>query len=758
MGDQVRAGNAVTMASSREARRARVSRLRVTARVLLVSTVVGSGLPILAAVLPGSVPGLAPTAASAVAPPPKVSAWGSNTVGQVGDSTSGNVRTSPVAVQGMADIAGFASAIDAGGTHSLAVTTSGGVRAWGSDSNGQLGNGGTNANSSIPITVAGLSGAASVSGGALHSLAVTSGGQVWAWGYNFYGQVGDNTTTERAAPVQVITSGATQVSAGSDHSLALVGAAVWAWGSNSNGQTGSPTSGPPGPSLPTATGLTGFKAVAAGAFHSLALRNDGTVFSWGRNNSGQLGRNCPFGTCIDTYEAAAVPGVTNAVAVAAGASYSMALLSNGTVMAWGANSSGQLGDGTTTQRKAAVAVKNSAGTGSLGAIRSVAAGSSHSLASTDTGKVFAWGSNGSGELGDTTTTARLLPVAVAGTTGVSQVTAGFGHSVVNNAMPIGGAVTGAQSRGPGSRASQNDRCGRIDTAKPITTSTGNFWHSFADLAVAGRGPGLAFGRTYNTSAAAIDGLFGFGWASSYAMKVVTSSTGAVITEEDGNEVAFDLAGGIYSPVAPRMSATLASVAGGFTYTRRNRDIFGFDTSGRLTSISDRNGYSTTIGYPSSVLMTVTDSAGRVINLTRNGAGRITNLTETYAPGRSLTFNYDGAGNLSEVIDVNGGRATFGYDASHRMTTMREPKYFGDTTTIPTPVVTNVYDASNRVISQTDAVGRTTTFDYAPPGEPLGSTLITDPKANKTLDTYAFGLLVAHTTGYGTAQASTWTKR
>lgn len=454
---------------------------------------------------------------------------------------------------------------------------------------------------------------------------------------------------------------------------------------------------------------------------------------------------------------AAVPGVTGAVAVAAGNSHSVALFGDGSMVAWGDNASGQLGVGDTTRRIVPTPVVGPSGSGVLTGVRAVSAGTGHSVVARADGRVFAWGGNSAGQLGDGTTTGRLVPTAFNAPNAVSAVGAGGSHTLAVNGAPLGRALTDPELRGGGSSAARNSGCAVKNVGAPVTTSTGNFWHTFADLAVAGRGPGLAFTRTYNSSAGAIDGPFGFGWSSAYGMKVATSPNGAVVTEENGAEVAFVLSGGLYVSSAPRNVAGLVSGSGGFTYTRRNREIFGFDAAGRLTSVADRNGYATTIAYPSASLTTVIDSAGRMVNVARNGSGRVTSLTEAQAPSRTVGFSYNAAGELIEVVDVNGGRMTFGYDGAHRMLRMREPKYFGDTTTVPAPELTNIFDVAGKVSSQTDPLGRTTTFDYAPAGAPAGSTLVTDPKGNRTLDTYSSGLLVSHTSGYGTAGASTWTK-
>jgi alpha-tubulin suppressor-like RCC1 family protein len=170
--------------------------------------------------------------------------------------------------------------------------------------------------------------------------------------------------------------------------------------------------------------------VAAGALHSLAVRNDGTVWAWGWNVTGQLGD----GTTVDRHSPVQVSGLTGATSVAAGVYHTLALRSDGTVRAWGWNGAGQLGDGTTTDRHSPVAVAG------ITQIAGIAAGYYHSVALTRSGAVGAWGWNGAGQLGDGTTVDRRYAVHVIGLSGgVRRVAAGAYHSL---AITTGGTVTG----------------------------------------------------------------------------------------------------------------------------------------------------------------------------------------------------------------------------------------------------------------------------------------------------------------------------
>jgi alpha-tubulin suppressor-like RCC1 family protein len=319
-----------------------------------------------------------------------------------------------------------ARAVLAGGTsHSLALKGDGTVWAWGLNTNGQLGDG-TTTQRKAPVQVSGLAGVVTVAAGANHSLAVLSDGTVKAWGLNGSGQLGDNTTIQKASPVTVSNlTDVGAVAAGASHSLALKNdGTVWVWGLNANGQLGDNTTTLR--KIPVqVSGLTGIVAIAAGANHSLAVKSDGTVWAWGLNTNGQLGD----GTTTSPKK---VPGqvsvLTGGVTVSGGTSHSLAVKTDGTVWAWGLNTSGQVGDNTTTQRLSPVQVTSLAG------VADIDAGGTHSLAVKTDGTAWGWGLNTSGQVGDgTTTSPRLVPVQVAGLTGMSEIAGGATHSLAATA-------------------------------------------------------------------------------------------------------------------------------------------------------------------------------------------------------------------------------------------------------------------------------------------------------------------------------------
>jgi alpha-tubulin suppressor-like RCC1 family protein len=361
-----------------------------------------------------------------------VGCWGENAIGQLGDATTID-RSAPVDVVGLA--AGVA-AVAPGGSHTCALTTAGGLKCWGSNYFGQLGDGSFTMGSSTPVDVAGLtSGVAAVAAGGGHTCALTSAGGVMCWGWNHFGQLGDSTIAwERRTPLDVagLASGVAAVAAGGWHTCALTSAGgVKCWGANEAGQLGDGTTtnhSAPG----DVAGLTsGIAAVAAGGSHTCALTTAGGVKCWGENTNGQIGD----GTTTNRSTPVDVAGLSSGVAaVAAGGSHTCALTTTGGVKCWGANDAGQLGDGTATDRSTPVDV-----VGLTSGVAAVAAGSSHTCALTTTGEIKCWGHNHASQLGDGfTISGSSTPLDVMGlSSGVDAAVAGGGHTC---ALTSGGGL------------------------------------------------------------------------------------------------------------------------------------------------------------------------------------------------------------------------------------------------------------------------------------------------------------------------------
>ncbi|KJS53677.1 hypothetical protein VM98_23760 [Streptomyces rubellomurinus subsp. indigoferus] len=280
-----------------------------------------------------------------------VQSWGANTFGQLGDGSvfSHNAPGQVVNLSNVTDIAG-------GGAHSLALLADQTVVAWGHNNYGQLGNG-TNTDSSVPVRVEGLNKVIAIAAGLNHSIALREDGTVWAWGYNINGQLGDGTSASRNVAFQVSNlTGVTRIAAGCNHNIALVGPpsgpskptsgnAVKAWGYNATGQLGdNSTISRYTPVDTQGIWLGGVSQIAAGCNHSMAVTDsDNKLKAWGQNTSGQIGD----GTTDYRITPVPVPGITGVQLVAGGREHTVALLGDNTVRSWGNNGSGQLGNGTT---------------------------------------------------------------------------------------------------------------------------------------------------------------------------------------------------------------------------------------------------------------------------------------------------------------------------------------------------------------------------------------------------------------------------
>ncbi len=320
--------------------------------------------------------------------------------------------------------------VSTGLDHTCGVTTADAAYCWGNNGDGQLGDG-TTLSRTTPVAVAGGLSFHEVSAGVGHTCGVATDQTVYCWGRDEAGQLGNGTSPAARVPVPVATLFTfRQVSAGSAHTCAvtLAGAAA-CWGSNADGQLGDGTTAnrahplPVAPPAGQATELT-FSSVSAGSFHTCAVASDAQGYCWGNNALGQLGDGTRVNR-IAPVAIAAPAGQTSPLAltaVAAGGTHSCGRTGAGVIYCWGANGSGQLGDGTTTSHRSPAPVL------AFVAFESPAAGLEHSCGLGPTGAAYCWGDNLFGELGDGTTTDRALPSAVAGGLAFTQVSAGGGHT------------------------------------------------------------------------------------------------------------------------------------------------------------------------------------------------------------------------------------------------------------------------------------------------------------------------------------------
>jgi alpha-tubulin suppressor-like RCC1 family protein len=332
----------------------------------------------------------------------------------------------------------------AGGYHSFAINQQGQVLGWGYNGNGELALGNATracpavngptadpTNTCAPSLIPNLETVTAIAAGTYHSLALKADGSVWAWGANNHGELGDGSLETRLSPVQVTTlttdlqtnngikplENIVAIAAGGYHSLALKNdGTVWAWGFNADGQLGNDANENETRAVQVKT-LQGIVAIAGGSHHSLALKNDGTVWAWGDNADGQLGNasKTPSKLPVKT-------NLEKIVAIAGGGYHSLALKNDGTVWAWGYNANGELGNGQDQSSSTPQQVST------ISNVQQISAGLAHSLAVKRDGKVWSWGRNSKGQLGDTGSSNHLTPVEVAD--GASQSAAGGSHTLL----------------------------------------------------------------------------------------------------------------------------------------------------------------------------------------------------------------------------------------------------------------------------------------------------------------------------------------
>lgn len=346
-----------------------------------------------------------------------VRCWGANEWGQLGDGTTSH-RSTPVDVVGLES---GVTAISAGHSHTCALLADGGVQCWGLNSTGQLGWSTNTTYSATPGAVNGLGGSVTaVASGRMHTCGLLAGGGVQCWGDNNFGQLGDGSNDNSLAPVTVIGLGrpVTAITAGWAFNCVLADGGILCWGDNNFGQLGNGMTGW-GSNIPvTVSGLvSGAVAVSAAGVHACALTSGGGGKCWGNNYNGQLGD----GTNTDHSSPVDVIGLGSGLsALVSGGAHTCALTSSGAIKCWGLNNRGQLGNQSFIDSNKPVDVS-----GLRGVAASISVGGLHSCALMETGSVRCWGSNYVGQLGAVPDFKRNLPTDVAGLpASLAQIEAG----------------------------------------------------------------------------------------------------------------------------------------------------------------------------------------------------------------------------------------------------------------------------------------------------------------------------------------------
>ncbi|APV51521.1 hypothetical protein BWI17_18600 [Betaproteobacteria bacterium GR16-43] len=450
--------------------------------------------------------------------------WGDNAAGYLGIGTQGDRALLPTGVTGLSS--GVANIL-AGSSHACVLTTVGGVKCWGFNTVGQVGDGsGASTRRLTPVDVTGLtSGVASITVGAIHVCALMVSGGVKCWGLNTSGQLGDNSTTNRGTPVDVVgLSDVTVASlmAGDNHTCALTTTGtVRCWGQNTNGQLGLGASS----TTPTLTpadvpGLTGVVALAAGTSHTCALDGAGALKCWGQGSA------VGDGTTTNRPSPTSVVGLTGVVdQVEGGGPFTCAHQTDNTVWCWGLNTFGYLGNGTLTSATTPVQA-----TGTFTTLASVHAGGSHTCAVAPGGSAYCWGNNPQGQFGNGTWGGSAAPVAVlafdavpdaiafvpqidvptnatrtSNTITVTGVEAGAIISVVNGSYSVGcvsfTSATGTVNPGTPVCVRQTSSA-TADTWVTTTLTIGSYTTTFRTRTAGTAGPALAPRPDFNADSRA----------------------------------------------------------------------------------------------------------------------------------------------------------------------------------------------------------------------------------------------------------------
>lgn len=420
--------------------------------------------------------------------------WGYNLNGALGIGSAAN-QPSPQDVTLLPDATGAGIGIE----HSLFLRPDGTLAVAGLNDFGQFGavNPGS---SSVPLAVPGLANVVQASGGGFHSAARLADGTVWVWGYNNDGQIGNGTTNTTGCfcvetPTQALISDVVQIEAGAFHTLALKSnGTVWAWGWNDSGQIGNGTETDQTVPVQVGVGVLGFNniiAVSAGDNHSMALKADGTVWIWGSNEYGQIGN----GTVSTTNQLVPVQNTTlsNITQISAGIFHNLALNKSARVFIWGDNFNGQVGNGASGGEQT-TPVQNA----SLSNVIEIEATGFTNYARLRGGSVYAWGLNDVGEVGNGTTNpsgcqCQPTPVQTSIGTGNTGIVGGWFHALSFQPVISLSPATNQSVRGDNLRLTFAD-----------VTSAGNLSYVAVDPAAIAGSYNLPLGYTIQDNQPAYD--------------------------------------------------------------------------------------------------------------------------------------------------------------------------------------------------------------------------------------------------------------
>lgn len=340
--------------------------------------------------------------------------WGTNTLGQYGHGSGGGSIT-PIRVGSAVDW----EVIESGMFHAHGIKNDGSLYGWGNNSSGSVGDG-TVIRRYTLVRIGEDVDWVSVHSSAMasHSLGLKADGSLYGWGSNSNGQVGEGTTVNQLSPVQIgIDTDWVDISVGATHTLALKSdGSLYAWGSNAGGRLGDGTI--INKSIPVRIGLDNdWMQIRAGSSHSVAIKSDGSLYVWGQNLNGQLGGAGGSGNQLNPVR---LGSANDWAQISTGQSLTLAIRTDGSLYGWGSNSSGQIGDGTTTMRFNPIRI---------GLENNWASVEASSFGIKMDGSLWAWGGNNSGRLGDGTTVAQTSPIHIGMDNNWASISSGALHTM-----------------------------------------------------------------------------------------------------------------------------------------------------------------------------------------------------------------------------------------------------------------------------------------------------------------------------------------
>ena len=495
-----------------------------------------------------------------VYPDGSVSCAGENAAGQLGNGTTGASPTAvPVLLQSGGNLKDVKQ-VSVGTAHSCALTTGGRVYCWGYNEHGAVGNqGAAQAIKAVPVSDAGgtpITGVIEVVSGSEHNCARLPDGRALCWGFNWAGQLGGGGQSVVSVPRPIdisVAGGFARLSLGLDHTCGIsLSGEVYCWGFNAFGQLGLGAAAPAQVSAPTAVGLSGVRAIGAGASHTCVVMGTGSVRCFGKNESGQLGADSTAAALTSPTQ---VVNLAGAIDVAGGQAHTCALLGSGQMHCWGANAGGQLGNGNTTLSRKPVAVSTLSG---LAYPTQIVRGRGHVCVRLSDGTLRCWGDNEAAQSGEAASATPSALATIDSIPGAFYAAAGGEHTCAvqasgtvscfgkNTSGQLGNGSVGAAIAVPGAvllpKAARATALGASHSCALLVDGTVSCWGENADGQL-GTGAAAGSAATFSPAGVALSGAILLGAGGSHTCAVIGGSSGGLYCWGDNASGQLGVSGG-----------------------------------------------------------------------------------------------------------------------------------------------------------------------------------------------------------------------